>query len=64
MRWAGPVVRMEEMINANILVGKAAHVKPRRILEDNIQMNLIGIGYEDVNCIHLALYKTRNLLTS
>jgi hypothetical protein len=50
---------MGQTRNANkILVGKPERKKPlgrpRRRWEDNIRMDLTGIGWEDVNRIHLA----------
>jgi len=59
MRWVGRAVRMGEMRNAyKILVGKSEGERPfgrsRRRLEDNIRMDLTGIGWEVLNWIHLA----------
>jgi len=58
-RWAGHVVRMEEMRNAyKILVGKSEQKRPlgrpRRRWEDNIRMHLKEIGWECVEWFHLA----------
>jgi hypothetical protein len=59
MRWAGHVERMGEVRGAyNILVGKPEGRRPlgrpRRRWEDNIKIDLLGIGFGDVDWIHLA----------
>jgi hypothetical protein len=58
MRWAGHVARMGEMRGAyNILVGwpegRRPLGRPRRRWEDNIKMDLRGIGFGDADWIHL-----------
>jgi hypothetical protein len=59
MRWEGHVARMGEKRNAyRILVGqpegKRPLVRPRRKWEDNIKMDLRGIGWGGMEWIHLA----------
>jgi hypothetical protein len=41
--------------------GKRPFGRPRRIWEDNIKMDLRGIGFEGVNWIHLAQDRDRCL---
>ena len=53
LRWTGHVARMEESRSAfKILTGSTAGKipleRPRRIWEDNIRMDLKGIGYQYV----------------
>jgi hypothetical protein len=64
MRWAGHVARMGEVRGAyNILVGKPEGRRqlgrPRRRWEDNKKMDLRGIGFGDVDWIHLAQERDR-----
>jgi hypothetical protein len=59
MRWVGHVVHMGEMRNVyNTLVGKpegkTSLRRPRHRWEDNIKINLMEIGLEGVDWIHLA----------
>jgi hypothetical protein len=59
MRWAGHVVRMEERRDVyRALVGnperKRPLGRPRRKWEDNIKMNLQGVGCGDLEWIELA----------
>jgi hypothetical protein len=59
MRWAGNVAYMEGKNNAyrillEKLEGKRPLERPRHKLEDNIKMNLRGIGWSDMDWIHLA----------
>jgi hypothetical protein len=59
MRWAGHVARMGEKSNAyRLLVGKPLG-RPRRRLLDNIRMDLVDVGWGDVNWIGLALGRGR-----
>jgi hypothetical protein len=71
MRWAGHVVRMEEVRGTyNILVGKPEGRRPlgrpRRRWEDNIKMDFGEIGFGDVDWIHLAQdrYRWRALVNT
>jgi hypothetical protein len=64
MRWAGHVAHMGEVRGAyNILVGKPEGRRPlgrpRRIWEENIKMDLMEIGFGDVDWIHLAQDRDR-----
>jgi hypothetical protein len=59
MRWVGHVARMGEVRGAyNILVGRPEGRRPlgrpRCRWEDNIKMNLMEIGFGDVDWTHLA----------
>jgi hypothetical protein len=59
MRWAGQVALMEEMSNSYkplvwIPERKTPFGRPSRRWEDNIRMDLTEIGWEVVDCIHLA----------
>jgi hypothetical protein len=59
MRWAGNVARMWEKRNAySFLVGKAEGRRPlgrpRRRWTDNISMDLVEVGWGDVDWIGLA----------
>jgi hypothetical protein len=59
MRWAGHVVRMGEKRNAyRLLVGNPDRKRPlgisRRRWVDNIQMDVLGIGWGGVDWIDLA----------
>jgi hypothetical protein len=59
MRWAGHVAPMGEKRNTyRILVGKPEGKRqigrPRHRWEDNIEMDLIEIGWSDVGWIDLA----------
>jgi hypothetical protein len=53
MRWTGHVAHMREVRGAYILVGRPEGRrplgKPRRRWEDNIKMDLKGIGFGDVD---------------
>jgi hypothetical protein len=64
MRWAGNVAHMGEVRGAyNILVGRPEGRRllgrPRRRWEDNIKMDLIEIGFGDVDWIHWAQDRDR-----
>jgi hypothetical protein len=64
MRWVGHVARMGEKRNAyRLLVGKPEGRrplgKPRRRWLDNIRMNLIKVGWGDVDWIGLAQDRDR-----
>jgi hypothetical protein len=64
MRWAGHVARMGEVRGAyNILVlkseGRRPLGRPWCRWEDNIKMDLGGIGFGDVDWIHLAQDRDR-----
>jgi hypothetical protein len=59
MRWTGHVARMGEGRSVyRVLVGrpegKRPLGRPRRRWEDNIKMDLRGIGIDGTNCIQLA----------
>jgi hypothetical protein len=59
MKWVGLVARMGEVRGAyNILVGRPEGRRllgrHRRRWEDNIKIDLRGIGFGDVDWIHLA----------
>ena len=59
LRWAGHVARMEQSRNAyTVLVGKPEGKRPlgrlRRRWEDNIKMELRGVGCNPGECIDLA----------
>jgi len=59
LRLAGHAARMGEMRNTyNVLVGKSGGERPlgrpRRKWEDNIRIDLMEIGWEGMNWIHLA----------
>jgi len=59
MRWPGHVARIGEMRNVDkILVGKPEWKKQfrrtRRRWEDNIRLDLMGVGWEAVDWIRLA----------
>jgi hypothetical protein len=58
MRWAGHVARMGERRNAYRLVGKPEGRRPpgrsRRRWLDNIRMDLLEVGWGDVDWIGLA----------
>jgi hypothetical protein len=58
MRWAGHVARMEERSVYRVLLGKPEGKRPlgrpRRRWEDNIRMDLQGVGWEDMDWIQLA----------
>jgi hypothetical protein len=54
MRWAGHVARIEEKRNAyRLLVGKPERKRPlgrpRRRWVDNIRVNLVEVGWSDVD---------------
>ncbi|KAJ4433050.1 hypothetical protein ANN_15307 [Periplaneta americana] len=64
MRWAGHVARMGESRNAyRVLVGrsegKSSLGRPRRRWEDNIEMDLRNVGYDDRDWINLAQDRDR-----
>jgi hypothetical protein len=59
MRWAGHVARTSEKMNAyRLLVGKPEGKRPlgrpRRRCVDNIRMDLVEVGWGDVDWIGLA----------
>jgi hypothetical protein len=58
MRWAGHVARMGEKRNAHRLVGKPEAKRPlgrpRRRWVDNIRMDLVEVGWGDLDWIGLA----------
>jgi hypothetical protein len=59
MRWAEHIARVEQMRNAyNILVGMPERKKllgrSRRRWEDNIRVDLMEMGWEFVDWLHLA----------
>jgi hypothetical protein len=58
MRWAGHVARMGEKRNAYRLVGKSKGRRPlgrpRRRSLDKIRMDLVEVGWGDVDWIYLA----------
>jgi hypothetical protein len=64
MRWAGHIARMGEKRNAyRLLVGKPEGKrllrKPRRRWVDNIRMDLVEVGWGDVDWIVLAQDRIR-----
>jgi hypothetical protein len=64
MRWAGHVARMGEKRNAyRLLVGKPKGRRPvgrpRRGWMDNIRMNLVEVGWGDVDWIDMAQDRDR-----
>jgi hypothetical protein len=64
MRWAGHVARMGEKRNAyTLLVGKPEGKRPlggpRRRCVDNIRMNLVEVGWGDVDWVGLAQDRNR-----
>jgi hypothetical protein len=64
MRWAGHVARMGEKKNAyRLLVGKTEGKRPlerpRCRSVDNIRRDLVEVGWDDVDCIGLALDRDR-----
>jgi hypothetical protein len=64
IRWAGNVARMVENRNAYRLVGKPEGRRPlgrpaRRWL-DNIRMDLVEVGWDDVDWIGLAQDRDRS----
>jgi hypothetical protein len=66
MRWAGNVARMGEKRNAyKLLVGKPEERRPlggprRRWLDNTrIRMDLVEVGWGDVDCIGLAQDRDR-----
>jgi hypothetical protein len=64
MRWAGHVARMREKRNAyRLLVGKPEGKRPlgrpRRRWVDNIRMDLVEVGWGDVDWIGLAQDRNR-----
>jgi hypothetical protein len=68
MRWAGHVERMREKRNAyRLLVGKLEGRRPlgrsRRRWVDNIRMDLLELGWGDVNWIGMAQDRNRFFLT-
>jgi hypothetical protein len=59
MRWAGHVARMGEKKNTyRLLVGKPER-RPRRWWLNNIKMDLVEVGWRDVDWIGLAQDKDR-----
>jgi hypothetical protein len=64
MRWTGHVARMEEKKNAYMLLvgkpeGKRPLGRPRRRCLDNIRMDLLELGWGDVDWIGLAQDRDR-----
>jgi hypothetical protein len=64
MRWAGHVARMGEKRNAyRLLVGKSEGMRPlgrpRRRWLDNIRMDLVEVGWGDVDWIGPAQDRDR-----
>jgi hypothetical protein len=64
MRWAGHVAQMEGKRNAyRLLVGKPEGRRPlgrsRRRWLDNIMMDLVEVGWDDVDWISLAQDRDR-----
>jgi hypothetical protein len=60
MRWAGHVALMGENRNAyRLLVGKRPLVRPRRRWVDNIKMDLVEVGWGDVDWIGLPQDRDR-----
>jgi hypothetical protein len=64
MRWMGHVARMGEKMNAYRLLvgnpeGKRPLGRPRRRWVDNIRMNLVEVGWSDVDWIRLAQVRDR-----
>jgi hypothetical protein len=62
IKWVEHVARMEEIKNAySLLVGKPEGRKPlgrtRRMLVDNIKMDVIDTGLDGVDCTGLAQYR-------
>jgi hypothetical protein len=62
--WAGHVTRMGEKMNANRLLvgkqeGKRPLGRPRRRWVDNITMDLVEVGWSDVDWIGLAQDRDR-----
>jgi hypothetical protein len=56
MRWAGHVARMRENKNAYRLLvgmpgGRRSLGRPRRRWLENIRMDLVEVGWGDVDCI-------------
>jgi hypothetical protein len=64
MRWVGHVTCMGKVrVAYNILVGRPEGRRPlgrpRRRWEDNIKMDLVEVGFGDVDWIHLAQDRDR-----
>jgi hypothetical protein len=64
IRWAGHVARMGEKRNAYRLLvakpeGRRPLRRPRRRWLDNIRMNLVEVGWDDVDWIGLAQDRDR-----
>jgi hypothetical protein len=64
MRWAGDVARMREergvyRVSFGRPEGKRRLGRPRRRWEDNIKMDLRGIGIDGANWIRLAHDRSR-----
>jgi hypothetical protein len=60
MRWSGHVARMGEKRNSyRLLVGKRPLGRPRRRWVDNIRMDLVEVGWSDVDWIGLAQDRDR-----
>jgi hypothetical protein len=60
MRWTGHVARMGAKRNAyKLLEGKRPLGRPRRRWVDNIRMDLVEVGWGDVDWIGLAQDKDR-----
>jgi hypothetical protein len=71
MRWAGHVARMGRYGKCIQDFSRKAEdkrllVRPRRRCKDDISMDLMEVGWEDVYCIHLAQDKDqwRDLVTA
>jgi hypothetical protein len=65
MRWAGHVARMGEKRNAHRLLvrkpeGRRPLGRPRRRWVDNIRMDLVEVGWGNVDWIGLAQDKDRH----
>jgi hypothetical protein len=63
MRWVGHVARMGERRNAYMLVGKSEGRRPlggpRRRWLDNIRMDLVEVGWGDVDWVGLTQDRDR-----
>jgi len=63
MRWAGYVAHMERRVVYRVLVGKPEGKiplgRPRRRWEDNIKMDLQGVGCGGMDWIELAQDRDR-----
>jgi hypothetical protein len=64
MSWAGHVARIGDRRNSYRLLmgkpeGKEALIRPRRRWVDNIKMDLVEVGWGDVDCIGLTQNRDR-----